>query len=121
MPSIIYDDEVSGAGSSVLGGSRVLYVAWEVTVQGPNVHQPSVWDSELLVAVGHWELGNDLTPGGLISGVGYDEPHWIYTAIGQWVVAPARVGATDAYSLAQYIRWSMTPGTSVHLIVFGDT
>jgi hypothetical protein len=120
MPSIIFDDTLTDSGSSVLGGTRVLYVAWEVTVEGPAVHRPYSWDPLSLLGVGFWQLGNDLTPGGLISGVGWNEPHWMYTTIGQWVTAPALVGTEFGYSLQQYVQWVLTPVTEVHLIIFGD-
>src|SRR5689334_13863588 len=120
MASVIFEDDVSGLGSSVMGGTRVLYVAWEVTIQGPGVHRPSVWDANMLLGVGHFEFGNDLTPGGLISGIGWDVPHWLYTAIGQWIAPPGAVGASFSEAIAQYIRWSMSPGTTAHIVVFGD-
>lgn len=120
MPSIIYEDSVSGAGSAIMGGTRVFYVAGEVTTEGPTVRRPNDWDTDSLVSVGHWQLGNDLTSGGLITGVGWDVPHWIYTSPFQWVVPPGQIGADFSAAIAQYIRWAISPGTEVHLIVFGD-
>lgn len=121
MPSVIYENTVSGAGSAILGGTRVLYVAAEVTTLGPAVHAPNEWDLSTLLGVGHWELGNDLTAGGLISGVGWNEPHWIYALIIQWIAPPGLVGADLSYAIQQYIRWTLTAGTEVHFVVFGDT
>lgn len=120
MPSVIFEDTLTDSGSAVMGGTRVLFVAWEVTVEGPGVHTPNAWDVTSLIGVGHWELGNDLTPGGLISGLGFDSPHWINTEIGQWVAPPGQVGADFSSAIAQYIRWTISPGTEVHLYVFGD-
>ena len=121
MPFTTFEDTLTGSGSAALSGTRVLYVAWEITVEGPAVHQPSVWDTDMRLGVGHWELGNDLTSLGLISGVGYDEPHWLDTPIGQWVTRPTAVDTAFGYTFADHIRWSLTEGTEVHLYVFGDS
>lgn len=121
MPSTIFEDTLTNSGSSVMGGTRVLYVAWQVTVSGPGVHPPNSWDSVLTLGVGHWELGNDLTPLGILSGIAYGEPHWMNFEPGQWIAPPGLVGTEFSYAIAQYIQWSLSPGTEVHLYVFGDT
>lgn len=121
MPSVIFEDTLSDSGSSIMGGTRVLFVAWEVTTDGPLVRVPNQWDLDAIVGAGHWSLGNDLTPGGLISGIAFDVPHWIYSRVGQWIVPPGQVGADFSAAVAQYIAWSISPGTEVHLYVFGDT
>lgn len=119
MPGIIYEDDLTDTGSAILGGTRVYFVAWEITIFGPTVRHPSYWDVDQYVGVGHWELGNDLTPGGAISGIGYDAPHWINAAIGQWISPPGDVGGTFNSAIAQYVRWAIAPGSEVHLYVFG--
>lgn len=121
MPSVTYEATLSGVGSDPLGGSRVAFVAWEVTIVGPTVRLPRFWDTDARLGIGHYSLGNDLTPGGLISGVGYGSPRWIESLMGQHVVTPALVGSDFSWDLAQYIRWAIEPGTEVHLYVFGDT
>lgn len=121
MPSTIYESTLTDAGSDVMGGTRVIYVAWEVTVEGPTIRRPNGWDDDSIVGVGHWSIGNDLTSLGLISGLGFDAPHWIYRTIGQWIAPPGLVGSSITYAVAQYVRWSISPGTSVHLYVFGDS
>lgn len=120
MPSAIYEDTLAGSGSSILGGTRVIFVAWEVTVQGPNVRVPNTWDPDTIIGAGHWALGNDLTPGGIISGIAFDQPHWFYSLVGQWIAPPGLNGADISYAVAQYIQWTIAPGTEVHLYVFGD-
>lgn len=120
MPSIIFDDTLTDLGDSVLGGTRVYYVAWEITVDGPVVHPPNAWDAYTTIGVGHFELGNDLTPAGSISGIGWSEPHWFNSAVGQWIVSPGQVGTDFTQEIAQYIRWAISPGTEIHLYVFGD-
>jgi hypothetical protein len=119
VPSVIFDQTLTDAGFSLTGGSRVLYVAWEVTVLGPAVRSPQAWDATALLGVGHFELGNDLTGAAIISGIGYGEPHWLNTPIGQWIVPPGEVGSDFSAAIAEYIRWSLTPGTEVHLYILG--
>jgi hypothetical protein len=120
MPSVIFEDDLVDTGSAILGGSRVLFVAWEITTRGPNVRIPNSWDTDTIIGAGHWSLGNDLTPGGLISGLAFDSPHWLYADAGQWVAPPGQIGSDFSAAIAQYIRWSFAPGTEVHLYVFGD-
>lgn len=121
MPSVIYEDTLTGAGTAVMGGSRVLYVAWELTIEGPTVRRPVDGDTEFLNGVGYFALGNDLTPGGLISGIGLHDPHWFNWEVGQWLPIPALAGADLTYGFAQYIHWLVKPGSEVHVVVFGDT
>lgn len=120
MPSTIFEATISGVDSDIMGGTHVYYVAWEVTVQGVRVRNSIEGDSAQLLGVGTFQLGNDLTPLGLISGVGFQEPHWMNSEIGQWIPTPGQVGASFTSAIAQYIRWSISPGTEVHLYVFGD-
>lgn len=120
MPYITYDQTLSGAGSAQMGGTRVYYVAWEVTIIGNQIRQANAWDPYSQLGVGYFQLGNDLTPAGSISGVGYDSPVWLNWLLGQWIVEPAEVASNFTSAIAQYIRWAFTPGTSVHLYVLGD-
>lgn len=120
MPSVIYADTLADSGESVMGGTRVYYVAWAVATLGPSVRHPQPWDPNGIVGAGYWQLGNDLSPLGVISGEGWDAPHWIYSEIGQWVAPPGQVGSDFSSAIAQYIRWTLTPGTTVHLYVLGD-
>ena len=119
MPSIIFDETLTDAGFSLTGGSRVYYVAWEVLVPGPAVHNPQSWDTDVWLGIGHFQFGNDLTAAGSISGIGYGDPHWMNAEIGQWIVEPGDIGGTFASVIAEYIRWSISPGTQVHLYIFG--
>lgn len=120
MPSVTYEATLSGAGDAVLGGSRVFYVAWEITTVGPTIRYPHSWDPNTLLGAGFWQLGNDLTDLGLISGIGWAEPHWLASMIGQWIAPPGLVGTEFSAALATRIRWTLAPGTEVHLYVFGD-
>lgn len=120
MPSVIWEDTVSDAGSSVLGGTRVYYVAAEIVTLGPTVHAPSTWDTNTVLGVGHWQLGNDLTSLGLITGIGWGDPHWINSVISQWIPSPGLVGSDFSVAIQQYIQWTIAPGSEVHMYVFGD-
>jgi hypothetical protein len=120
MPSVIYEDSLTDTGTSILGGTRVLYVAWEMTVEGPTVRRPVPDDVELLNGLGYFALGNDLTPGGLISGIGLHQAQWFNWEIGQWLPEPSQVGADFPSVVAQYIHWMVRPGSEVHVVVFGD-
>lgn len=120
MPGTIFDSTLTGAGSSVMAGSRVYFVAWAVTVSGPNVRHPNAWDTDELVGVGHYSLGNDLTPGGVLVGIGFGAARWLNSLLGQHVVSPTIDPAGLTADLAQYIRWGISPGTEVHLYVLGD-
>jgi len=120
MPSNIYESSLTDSGVATLGGSRVFYVAWEVTAAGPTVRTPSSWDLTTQVGVGYWQLGNDLSPLGVITGDGWGEPHWIYAEIGQWIAPPGVVGSDFSAAISDRIRWVLSPGTTVHLYVFGD-
>lgn len=121
MPGVIFDDTVSDAGSAHMGGSRVYFVAYEVLDFGPSARHPSYWDINTWVGLGYYQLGNDLGPGGLITGIGYGDPHWFNTDIGQRVVSPGEVGSDFTSDIAAYIRWTLVPGVSVRLYVLGDT
>jgi hypothetical protein len=120
MPGVIYEDSLTDSGDAIMGGTRVYFYAWEVISAGANVRNPNQWEVNTLVGVGHIEFGNDLTPGGLISGIGWGKPQWLHTEVGQVVVSPGQSGTDFTSDIAQYIRWSFSPGTEVHLYVFGE-
>jgi hypothetical protein len=120
MPSTTYENTVTGVGSDALGGGRVYYVAWEVTVLGARARQPTESDTEHLNGVGFLALGNDLTSLGLISGVGWGPEMWMNWRTGQFVVTPTVIGTEFPAIFADHIRWSVGVGTTVHFYVFGD-
>jgi hypothetical protein len=120
MPSVIYESTLTDVGTDILGGTRVFYVAWEMTIEGVTVRRPVVGDDRFINGLGYFALGNDLTPGGLISGVGLAEPHWFNWDIGQWIAEPGVSGSDFTAAIAQYIHWFVKPGSEVHIVVFGD-
>lgn len=120
MPSAIFDSTLSGSGSSAISGTRVFYVAWDVIVPGPQVRNPNLWDTTAVVGIGHFNLGNDVSSLGILSGVAYAEDHWMGAILGQWIAPPGIIGTEFSAAIADHIQWSISPGTSVHLYVFGD-
>lgn len=121
MPFATFSASVSDSGEASLGGSRVFYVAWEVTTPGPGVIPGPTWDPYTRQKVGFWQLGNDLTSLGIISAIGYDAPHWMNFLVGQWIVSPTADPAGFTTVFADHIRWALTPGTVATLYVFGDS
>ncbi len=120
MPSILFDATLSGVNQTALGGTSVFYVAWNVTFLGSRVRQPMEGDAEHVNGVGFLALGNDLTPGGLISGIGWGPEMWMNWTIGQYVAPPGLSGSDFSAWIAGYMRWSIGVGTTVHVIVFGS-
>jgi hypothetical protein len=121
MPFVTYENTATGVGSAALGGSQVFYVAWEVTVPGARVRQPTEADLDHLNGVGFLALGNDLTAAGLISGIGWGPEMWLNWRIGQFVDTPTAVGGSFTSIFADHIRWSFGVGTEVHFYVLGDS
>lgn len=120
MPGLIYEGTLSASGDAALGGSRVYYVAWEMTAEGPRVRRPIEGDAEKVAGLGYFALGNDLTALGAIAGVGWQPEVWMNWERGQWLVVPTVVGADFPSVIAERIHWSISPMAEVHLYVFGD-
>lgn len=121
MPGVIYNDVVSGVGSSALSGNRVYYVAFQVNIEGPRVRRPQEADTLTLNGVGFVQLGNDLSAGGLISAVGYDRQLWLNNVYGQYIADGGQVSGGLMRWFADHVRWSLSPGTEIDLVVFGDS
>jgi hypothetical protein len=120
MPSISYDDTVSGHGSVSLTTNRILYVAYEVTAQGRRVRTPRDADPDTLNGVGFISLGNDLTPAGIISGVGWAPEMWLNAVRGQFIAEGYDFSTGYGRWFADHLRWSLSEGTEVHIYVLGD-
>lgn len=120
MPSISFDDTVSGNGSTVLVTNRILYLAYEVTVDGRRVRTPRDADADTLNGVGFVSLGNDLTPAGIISGDGWGPELWLNARRGQFIADGHEVSGGFMRWIADRLRWSLSEGTSVHIYVLGD-
>jgi len=120
MPFSTFDDTVSGSGAADLGGNRVYYVAWRVTVDGNRVRQPTEDDSDHLNGVGYFSLGNALDGASDFAGDGWGDEHWMNWRQGQWIVPPGEVGTSFSRAIAGRIHWGLSAGTEVHLFVLGD-
>lgn len=120
MPSISFNDTVSGHGSVALDTNRVYYVAYEVTAQGRRVRTPRDADPDTLNGVGFLSLGNDLTAAGIISGVGWAPEMWMNAVRGQFIADGGELSGTLLRWFADHLRWSLSEGTSATVYVLGD-
>lgn len=121
MPSISFDDTVSGNGITTLVTNRILYLAYEVTVDGRRVRTPRDADANTLNGVGFVSLGNDLTPAGIISADGWGPEMWLNARTGQFIADGHEVAGGFMRWIADRFRWSLSEGTSVHIYVLGDS
>lgn len=120
MPFITFDSTISGIDSVDLGGNRVLYFAWEVTVDGRDVRQGSQLDPSLLLGVGYVAFGNDVSSAGILSGDAWQEPHWLNWRQGQIIAVPQDQGGSFGRIVAARMHYAISPGTEVHLYILGD-
>lgn len=121
MPFNVYDADISGSGSAALSGSRVLYIAWDITDLGGLGHLAGSVDDEAIVGVGGVALGDNFAIG---SGSAVDRWHpfiWFNTQFGLWTPSPAALSGGFLYEVATRIRWSLGIDAAAHLTIFGDT
>lgn len=121
MPFAVYESDISGDGSAALSGSRVLYVAWDVTDLGGTGHLAGSVDDLAIVGVGGFALGDNFAIG---SGSAVDRWHpfvWFNTQYGLWTPSPAATASDFLSEVATLIRWSLTVGAAAHIYVFGDS
>lgn len=121
MPFISFDSTISGVDSVDLGGNRVLYFAWLVTVDGRKVRSPSADDPTQLAGVGFVQFGNDISSAGILSGDAWQPPIWLNSRQGQWIAIPNDLGGAFGSIIAARMHYAISPGTEVHLYVLGDT
>lgn len=120
MPFISFDDVISGVDSVDLGGNRVLYFAWEVTVDGRDVYPSSRLDPNILLGVGFVQFGNDVSSAGILSGDAWQEPMWLNWRQGQRIANPQDQAGSFGRIIAARMHYAISPGTEVHLYVLGD-
>jgi hypothetical protein len=121
MPSISFDDTVSGQGSATLSTDRVLYLAFLVTVDGRRVRTPRDADGATLNGVGFVTLGNSLTAAGILVGDAWGPELWLNTRQGQFIADGHEVASAGFMRwIADRFRWSLSEGTSVHIYILGD-
>jgi hypothetical protein len=121
MPSIIFEDDVSGAGAADLSANGVLYVAWDVTDVGGLGHLSGGADDEAVVGVGGFALGDRFD---IVGGSAVDRWHafvWFNTQYGLYVPSPAASSGVLFYDVATRIRWSLSLDATAHIRVFGDS
>lgn len=120
MPSISFDDTVSGQGSSTLSTDRVLYLAYRVTVDGRRVRSPRDADGATLNGVGFVTLGNDVTAAGILSGDAWGPELWLNSRQGQFIADGHEVFSGFLRWIADRFRWSLSEGTEAHIYILGD-
>lgn len=120
MPSISFDDTVSGYGSSTLATNVVLYLAYRVTVDGRRVRTPRAADPDTLNGVGFVTLGNDLTAAGVLSGDAWGPEMWFNNRQGQFIANGGLLSGSFFAWIADRFRWSLSEGTSAHIYILGD-
>jgi hypothetical protein len=121
VPFALYDDDISGSGSAVLGGSSVFYVAWDVTSIGYQARNTGSLDELNFAGLGGFALGDSFS---IVGGSAVDrwhEFHYFNVEFGLWTPEPSAVGGSFAVAIATRIRWSLSFGTTCHLYVYGDT
>lgn len=121
MPFFVFDSTVSGVDSVDLGGNRVYYVAWLVTVDGRKVRSPSSDDPTQLAGVGFVQLGNDVTSSGILSGDAWQPPMWLNSRQGQIIATPQDLGGSFGRFIASRLHYALSPETEVHLMILGDS
>jgi hypothetical protein len=117
---VYFDSDVSGSGSSALsGGSSVLYVATDMLALGGLVSaiEPDVSDHHL--RIGWWSLG-DTFDAGEGSVAHWRDIQWINFEQTLWTPVPTGGSGFSLTALATLVRWWLSPGSSVHLHVFGS-
>lgn len=120
MPSISFDDTVSGHGSATMTTNVVLYVAYRVTVDGRRVRTPRDADPDTLNGVGFVTLGNDITAAAILSGDAWGPEMWLNCRQGQFIANGGLIDGTFIGWIADRIRWSLSEGTEAHIYVLGD-
>lgn len=121
MPFFVYDAAVSGEGVDDLSGNRVYYVAWHVDIEGFRTRIPSDLDPLGRAGVGYVQLGNDITSSGVLSGDAWQDPMWLNSVQGQKIAEPQDLGGSFGRIVASRIHWALSPGTTVHLLLLGDS
>jgi hypothetical protein len=120
MPSISFDQTVSGHGSATLSTDRIYYVAYRVTVDGPRVRAPRGADAETLNGVGSIQIGNDISAAAILSGDAWGPEMWLNSRQGQFIADGHELSGSFFRWIADRIRWDLSAGTEVHLYVLGD-
>lgn len=120
MPFISFDDTISGVDSVDLGGNRVLYFAWLVTVDGREVRQSGRLDPDQISGVGFVQFGNDVSSAGILTGDAWQEPYWLNWRQGQRIAIPQDQGGSFGRIIASRLHYAISPGTEVHFYVLGD-
>lgn len=119
MP-IVFEDTVFDAGTADLGGvQHIAFWAAYMTAYGPVVNTPQHFGMDHMVRLGFVTLGDHFDNGDGMDVPYWREPVWLQFERNLWTPNPVYDGSGVFLStLASWVRWSLSPGTEMHLRVF---
>jgi hypothetical protein len=120
MPFTLYDADISGSGSAPLGGTRVFYVAWDITNLGALGHVSTGIDDNAVLSVGGFALGDNFAIGSGSAEDRWHEFHWFNSEFGLWTPIPSADSTGFLSVVATRIRWAFGVDGTAHIYVFGD-
>jgi len=118
--AIYFEDDVSGVGDASFGAQRINYFLSHVLSYGPEVKEASVRDSDYLLRIGWITFGVDVNIPGIGSVTYWRAPIWLNFYNTEWSpIAQTDISAQDFAVWATRVRWSLSTGTEIHLLVVG--
>lgn len=121
MPFIVYEADLTGDGSASLSGSRVLYIAWDITTLGVIAHQGAGVVTDAVIGFGGVALGDHFD---IVGGPDVERWHefiWFNQTYGLWTPSPAADTGGFLYEVATRIKWNIVSDGAAHVRVFGDS
>jgi hypothetical protein len=118
--AVLFDATISGTASAALPAPfRVIYVAADVLVAGPGVGQMGQDVADHISRAGWFSLGDNFDIGtGAFER--WRDPVWFNFTHTLWTPDPSTdAGGNPLSIIAPWLRYWLSPGTSVHLHIFG--
>jgi hypothetical protein len=117
--TVLLSRDIIGVGEeSFGGGARVNYVLAYIITEGPRVTKVEVPDSNL--NAGWWALGAQLDVIDGLTRIHWRDRHYINFSATEWSPEPQTDYLANDFAVwAERIRWSLTPGTTAYLHVYG--
>jgi hypothetical protein len=119
--AIYFNDLVSGNGMSILSGSQVQYVLSFVDTAGSDIFAEDTGNPDSVIRIGWISLGAMETYPGSEGRVFWTERIWLNFLANQWHPRPSNhPGDSPDFTVwASHIRWALSPGTGLNLLVVG--
>lgn len=115
------DRDISAAGvDNLVGTSRLLFVALEITAIGGLVRDSGDGQPDHILRAGWFSIGDNFSvdTGPLMDW--WRPPVWIDFEDLLWTPSPSYDAAGGALALqATRFRWWLSPGTTAHVYIFG--